>query len=196
MKSWDQQEGEPDDAYKAFRIWIEHRNFVRNTSEFCLVLRDSGVQFSRKTIETYRLRYQWRKRVAAYENWLRRKTERRISEIAAKNRTLILEKRAESTLKAVTMALAYLDQLPQAVTEDAVSRTIANIVNAVEAVRKIMDAIGMGCIDADDLREELEGLLTRQEKAVPRVARSPDPEELCRLPGESDEIQSGNSEAS
>jgi hypothetical protein len=196
VKSWDQQEGEPDDAYKAFRVWIDHRNSVRNTSEFCLVLRDSGIQFTRKTVETYRLRYKWRKRAAAYENWLRRRTERRISETVARNRTLILEKRAESTLKAVTMALTYLDQLPQVVTEDAVSRTIANIVNAMDAVRKVMETIGLGCVDADDLREELEGLLAGQAKAGPSPARSPDPEELCELPGQSDEIQPGSSEAS
>ena len=196
MKSWDQQAGEPDDAYKAFRVWIDHRTSVKNTSEFCLVLRDSGIQFTRKTIETYRLRYKWRKRATAYENWLRRRTERRISETVAKNRTLILEKRAESTLKAVTMALTYLDQLPQVVTEDAVSRTIANVINAVDAVRKVMEAIGLGCVDADDLREELEGILTRQAKAIPSVTRSPDPEELCELPGQSDEVQPGSLEAS
>ena len=192
MKPWDRQPGESDDAYKAFRVWIDHRNDVKTTSDFCLVLRDHGIQFSETTVNTYRPLFKWKARARAYENWVRRKTELKIAASVARNKTAILEKRSESTLKAVTMALSYLDQLPQVVTEDAASRTIANINNAMDAVRKVMEAVGMGCVDADDLREELEGAFTRKAKAVQVSVRNPDPEDLLGLSDESGEIQSGS----
>lgn len=194
-KPWDRKPDEPADAYKAFRVWIEHQNSVRNTSEFCLVLRDSGIQFTRKTVETYRLRYKWKARARAYENWVRRKTELKIAATATRNKTLILEKRSESTLKAVTMALSYLDQLPPVVTEDAASRTIANINNAMDAIKKVMEAVGLGCVDVDDLREELEGLVTRKAKAITVAVREPSPEELLGLCDESGDVQPASSEA-
>jgi len=194
VKVWDQQPGESDDAYKAFRVWIDHRNDVKTTSEFCLVLRDHGIQFSETTVNTYRPLYKWKARARAYENWVRRKTEFKIADSAARNKTAILEKRSESTLKAVTMALSYLDQLPQVVTEDVASRTIANINNALDAVRKVMETIGLGCVDADDLREELEGAFTRKAKAIKVAVRSPSPEDLLGLCDESGEVQSGSPE--
>ena len=196
MKPWDQQPNESDAAYKAFKAWRDSPHDVRELSPFMLVLRDSGIQFSEETIRTYRRKYKWMRRTRAYENWLRRKAELRISAIAAKNTTLILEKRSESTLKAVTMALTYLDQLPQVVTEDAVSRTIANVSNALDAVRKVMEAVGLGCVDAEDLREELEGLITRKAKKPQVAVRNPDPEDLLGLSDESGTVQSGSPETS
>lgn len=194
-KPWDQQTGESDAAFEAFELWKDCPRTVRKLSAFMLVLRDKGIQLTYETIRTYKLRFQWRKRLASYERWERRKTEKRIWEAAAKSKTLILEKRSESTLKAVTMALSYLDQLPQVVTEDAASRTIANINNAMDAVRKVMEAVGMGCVDADDLREELEGIVARKAKAIKVAVREPDPEDLLGLPDESDAIQSGHTAA-
>lgn len=194
MKPWDQQGGESDTAYKAFKVWRDSPPGAREFSPFMLILRDNGIQFSEETIRTYRRKFKWMRRTRAYENWLRRKTELRISAVAAKNTTLILEKRSESTLKAVTMALGYLDQIPQDVTDGSPARTISNVLDAVEAVRKVMEVIGLGSLDADDLGREMAELIAPKKKPGKRQRSvDPDPEELCELPAQSDQIQPGDS---
>lgn len=197
MKSWDQQEGEPDDAYRAFLVYADNQDSIKNTSSFCLVLRDHGILFTESTVTTYRARYQWEKRKKRRANWLRMKTDLRIAEKTANAKTAIMEKRAEAVEMAVDLAMNYLSQLPSGSIVDSDSKTVAVISEALDATRKAVEVIGLSCVDSDDLARELAKRIASK-VAGRRKARKPepDPEELCELPGQSDEIQPGSIEAS
>jgi len=198
VRAWDQQDGESDDAYKAFMLWCDHSDSVKNAFEFCLVLRDNGISFTEGTIEQYRARYQWEKRRKRRANWRRMKEENRIAERAAEAKTKILDKRTEAATIAADKAIGYLKQLPDAFTEDSPVKNVAAISEALEATRRTLEVLGLSCLDADDLIRELAkrlaGKASRRRKAIP--VSEPDPEELCELPGQSDAVQPGDSEAS
>jgi len=197
VKSWDQQEGESDNAFKAFQLWCEHSESVRNLFDFRLVLRDNGITFTEDTIEAYRARYQWEKRKKRRANWLRMKTDLRIAEKTANAKTAIMEKRSEAVGMAVDLAMNYLSQLPSGSIVDSDSKTVAVISEALDATRKAVEVIGLSCVDSDDLARELAKRIASK-VAGRRKARKPepDPEELCELPGQSDEVQPGSLEAS
>lgn len=196
MRAWDQQTGEPDDAFKAFQLWCDHSETIRNTFEFCLVLRDHGVSYTESTIDAYRARYQWEKRRKKRANWRRMKEENRIAERAAEAKTRILDKRTEAATIAANKAIGYLKQLPDTFAEDSPAKNVAAISQALEAARQTLEVLGLSCLDSDDLIRELAKRLAGKGSRRRKPLAVPNPEDLLGLPDESGEIQPGSPQTS
>lgn len=196
QKPWDQMEGESDKAYLAFLLWRDCCMNGDDLSTFHLVLRDNGIDFTESTIKTIRPRYKWRDRFRVYRQWINRKTETRVARAAAKTKSIVALKRCEMSLSAIAYASRYFKELPESCVDSTLSRTIANISNAMDAIRKAVETIGLAYLDADALGRELSD---RSRNGRPKFERSaisePTPEELFALSQKSGPVQPACSEA-
>lgn len=187
-RKWDQQPGEPDQAFHYFKLWRDQSPKGKKTSKFVATLQSLGNQVDTFSINRYRCDYKWKERGQAYTQWIDQKAESRLIKELTLNRMRAERRRA----KIFSELLKHAKQVVVEVRKQAIVASDAKAVNdTLDALKKAAELAGTSYLDQES---QLRRLAARRPARGGKGIAGPTPEELLELSEQSDTVQSGDSE--
>ena len=149
MRAWDIRDGEPEDAFKAFDVWVRLSKKRPITAEFAEFLEKKlDRPFSVHTLRNWMTDYEWRSRRKAYIQWRTKEKNEREAESIARESSLIAKQHTRVRRLSMRKAVSTLTKLKSIEPADAKDCDVI-----FTATLKAMQIAGIGMLDhADQLR--------------------------------------------
>lgn len=148
MHPLDRIEGESDNAYRAFCVWVDTPKKGRVLHAFSAMLKEThGIEFTPTTLGNHRTRFNWRGRLRAFRTWQMREKQAAIIRKLVKEEIEIASQQLEVRRDVLAKSRELLTMLAP---DSTVASDTKQACAFFDAMRKALEIMGLGVLDHGD----------------------------------------------